>query len=185
MMLAAMSGIDSTVAVASRSAYIFLSAGAISGVCPIIAQPMLSICARASASVRSVRKPGIDSSLSSVPPVWPSERPDIIGTATPSDAIERRENERHLVADAAGRVLVDARPADVRELEPVAALKHRLGERGGFGAIEAAKKARHEQRGHLIVGHVTLGVGERERAPFAGLDAPTVALSFDQPVCEH
>ncbi len=30
--------------------------------------------------------PGIDSSLSSVPPVCPSPRPDIIGTATPQAA---------------------------------------------------------------------------------------------------
>ena len=35
---------------------------------------------------RSVRKPGIDSSLSSVPPVWPSARPEIIGTITPAAA---------------------------------------------------------------------------------------------------
>ena len=34
-------------------------------------------------SERLVRNPGMDSSLSSVPPVWPSPRPDIIGTATP------------------------------------------------------------------------------------------------------
>ena len=83
MMLEAMSGIDSTVDVASRSAYILRSAGAISVVCPINAQPIASICAFAFASERSVRKPGIDSSLSRVPPVCPSPRPDTIGTATP------------------------------------------------------------------------------------------------------
>ncbi len=86
MMLAAMSGIDSTVAVASRNAYIFRSAGAISLVCPMRAHPMRSIWARAWASVSDVVNPGIASSLSSVPPVCPSPRPDIIGTATPSDA---------------------------------------------------------------------------------------------------
>jgi hypothetical protein len=36
--------------------------------------------------VRSTLKPGIDSSLSSVPPVWPSPRPDTIGTAAPQAA---------------------------------------------------------------------------------------------------
>ena len=35
---------------------------------------------------QSTRKPGIDSSLSSVPPVWPRPRPDIIGTTTPQAA---------------------------------------------------------------------------------------------------
>ena len=49
------------------------------------AQPSCSSCARACASVSAVSKPGIDSSLSSVPPVCPSPRPDIIGTPTPSD----------------------------------------------------------------------------------------------------
>ena len=78
---------------------------------------------------------------------------------------ERREHERHLVADAARRMLVDARPSEVREFEPVAARQHGLGERRGLGAIEAAEKTRHEQRGHLVVGHVALGVGRgRARA---------------------
>ena len=49
-------------------------------------QPSFCTWALASASVRLVRKPGIASSLSSVPPVWPSPRPDIMGTATPQAA---------------------------------------------------------------------------------------------------
>ncbi len=98
---------------------------------------------------------------------------------------ERREHERDFVADAAGRVLVDARAADVREIEPVAAQQHRVGERGGFRAVEATEKARHEERGHLIVGDVTLGVGQGERAPLAGIDPAAIALSLDQAMCEH
>ena len=70
MMLDAMSGMDSTVAVASRSAYILRSAGAISGDWPKSAHPSLSTCARASESERFVRNPGIDSNLSRVPPVF-------------------------------------------------------------------------------------------------------------------
>ena len=78
-------------------------------------------------------EPGMDSSLSSVPPVWPRPRPDIIGTATPSDGDERREHERDLVADAAGGVLVDARARRGRaSVEPLAAVEHRLGERRRF-----------------------------------------------------
>ena len=57
-------------------------------------------------------------------------------------------------------------------LEPVAAVQHGLGERRGFGAIEPAEEARHEERRHLVVGDVALGVGKGERAPFPGLDAP-------------
>ena len=33
-----------------------------------------------------MRRPGIDSSLSSVPPVWPSPRPESFATARPSEA---------------------------------------------------------------------------------------------------
>ena len=39
-----------------------------------------------SSVVSSTRKPGIDSSLSSVPPVWPSPRPDIFPSGTPHAA---------------------------------------------------------------------------------------------------
>ena len=54
-----------------------------------------------------MRKPGIDSSLSSVPPVWPSPRPLIFPNGTPQAATIGADGERRLVADAAGRVLVD------------------------------------------------------------------------------
>jgi hypothetical protein len=48
-----------------------------------MAQPIRSTWARVSRMVSPVRKPGMDSSLSTVPPVCPSPRPDIMGTATP------------------------------------------------------------------------------------------------------
>ena len=86
MMDAVMSGMLSTVPVTSRRAYSFLSAGAISFVWPIIAQPTFASAAFISGSVRLTLNPGIASSLSSVPPVWPSPRPDIIGTGTPHAA---------------------------------------------------------------------------------------------------
>ena len=46
----------------------------------------LYMAARAFGEAAVRRNPGIASSLSSVPPVWPSPRPDIIGTATPHAA---------------------------------------------------------------------------------------------------
>ena len=86
MIDAEMSGMLSTVPVTSRSAYSFLSAGAMCAVWPIIAQPTRASATFISSSDRFTRKPGIDSSLSSVPPVCPSPRPDIIGTGTPHAA---------------------------------------------------------------------------------------------------
>ena len=80
------SGRLSTVAVTSRSAYNFLSAGARSLFCPTIHTPILLTLFKNSSSERSVLNPGIASSLSIVPPVCPSPRPLIFATFTPKDA---------------------------------------------------------------------------------------------------
>jgi hypothetical protein len=52
----------------------------------MIATPISRTCARNSSIVSSARKPGIDSSLSRVPPVWPSPLPDIFPSVTPQAA---------------------------------------------------------------------------------------------------
>ncbi len=62
-------GSDSTVAVTSRSAYSRLSAGASRAVWPIRHTPIDSTSSANRSTGRSIRNPGIDSSLSSVPPV--------------------------------------------------------------------------------------------------------------------
>ena len=80
------SGIESTVAVTSRSAYSTLSAGARSPVCEMIAQPISSTVRKKRVSSIAVHRPGMDSSLSSVPPVNPSPRPDIFATFAPHAA---------------------------------------------------------------------------------------------------
>ena len=54
--------------------------GAISALAETMAQRMSFNCARSWLSDNPVRKPGIASNLSSVPPVWPNPRPEIIGT---------------------------------------------------------------------------------------------------------
>ena len=53
--------------------------------------------------------PGWLSSLSSVPPLWPSPRPEIIGTKSPAGRDQRRQHEADVVPDPAGRMLVDDR----------------------------------------------------------------------------
>ena len=67
--LAAINGTDGTVAVASRSAYSFPSAGTRFADCAATAHPTSRTCPAISSGDRSVCIPGIDSSLSSVPPV--------------------------------------------------------------------------------------------------------------------
>jgi len=85
-MLAVISGTDSTIEAASRNWYRTRSAGASRSVCPAMQSPTASTW-RTNSSVESrVRQPGMDSSLSSVPPVCPSDRPEIMGTGTPAAA---------------------------------------------------------------------------------------------------
>ena len=57
-----------------------------SAVWPIMKTPIFASCARASSSLSETLKPGMLSSLSSVPPVMPRPRPEIMGTHRPSQA---------------------------------------------------------------------------------------------------
>ena len=86
IMLLAMSGMLSTVAVISRRAYIFLSASTRLAVCPATAIPISFTCAKKRSVGILVSKPGIASSLSMVPPVKPKPRPDNLATGTPAAA---------------------------------------------------------------------------------------------------
>ncbi|CAB5055965.1 unannotated protein [freshwater metagenome] len=82
----AISGIASTVAVTSRNAYNFLSAGASPADAAQITAPQLFKTLSISSLVNSARHPGIDSNLSKVPPVCPRPRPESCGTAPPQAA---------------------------------------------------------------------------------------------------
>ena len=118
MMDEAISGIDSTVAVASRSEYSLPSAGATSGVCPMNASPCLrQLRAKFVDASDSVRKPGIDSSLSSVPPVCPSARPEIIGHHDARRRRQRRRDQAGFIAHAAGGVFVHFHAGNRREVD--------------------------------------------------------------------
>jgi len=86
MMLAVISGMLSTVPVTSRNAYSRRSAGTTRSLCPVMAKPVRARSSTKLRTSRSVRYPGMDSSLSSVPPVCPRARPLIIGTTQPQAA---------------------------------------------------------------------------------------------------
>ena len=106
MMLLAISGMRVHRAVTSRSAYSSPSAGTSSALCPTSAQPIALDLRAHPSSGSSTRKPGMDSSLSSVPPVWPRPRPDILTNAAARRRHQRHEHDGRLVAHAAGAVLV-------------------------------------------------------------------------------
>ena len=76
----------STVAVTSRNAYSFLSAGARSAVCPIMAIPIRFTFSLNCSSEIAVENPVKLSSLSIVPPVCPRPLPLILATGIPRAA---------------------------------------------------------------------------------------------------
>ena len=86
IILDAINGILSTQEILSLNAYNFLSAGAKFNVCEIILIPMFSTFFIKLLISIFVLYPGIDSSLSTVPPVNPRPLPDIFATGTPRDA---------------------------------------------------------------------------------------------------
>ena len=66
---------------------------------------------------------------------------------------DRADGDRGLVADAAGRVLVDDLAAErCAEVERLAAADHRVGERVRLGGRQAAEVDGHAERGQLVVG---------------------------------
>ena len=103
-------------------------------------------------------KPGMVSSLSRVPPVWPSERPEIMGTRDAGRVFEAGggddggDEEGGFVADAAGGVLVDGEGVEGRGVEGFAGEAHGGGEGGELAGGEAAVEDGHEEGGDLGVG---------------------------------
>ena len=93
---------------------------------------------------------------------------------------ERSQDERHLVADATRRVLVDGRARKSLEVHPVSGADDRARPPRELGDREPAPEDGHEQRGDLLVGDraldvgaddpVDLGVGEGVGVPFRADD---------------
>ena len=126
---------------------------------------------RISSGVRSVRRPGIDSSLSRVPPVWPRPRPESFATASPSAAASGREDEGHAVGDPAGGVLVHRGPVEIAERDRVARGDHRARHRQRLVLVQAPQQRRHEERGGERIAELALRVTSDE-----GLDLPGASV---------
>ena len=87
MMEDTISGSESTVDVTSRRAYSVLSAGARCPVCAATTRPISFTWRMKSSTLIATDRPGMDSSLSSVPPVCPSPLPLIFATGAPQAAV--------------------------------------------------------------------------------------------------
>ena len=92
---------------------------------------------------------------------------------------QRREDQRDLVADAAGRVLVEHRAVEVPRQDR-AGVAHRLRERHALGRLEVAEEDRHRERGGLAVGDAAVGDALDEEAQLVVGERAAVALAPDQ-----
>ena len=132
-------------------------------------------------------KPGIDSSLSRVPPVWPSPRPDGWGyVATPHAATSGASGSADLVAHPTGGVLVGRRLGTAPgEVHPLPRRDHRRGPAHDLVAVHAVEQDRHRQCRHLLVRHHPMGVGVHDPVDLLGRQPPTVPLGDDHVDCVH
>ncbi len=87
-------------------------------------------------------------------PCGPAIGPTSSARRRPSDATSGARTIDTLSPTPPVECLSSARPAEVREVEALAAGEHGLGERGRLDAIETVEETRHEERGHLVVRHV-------------------------------
>ena len=166
----AISGIDSTVPVTSRSAYSLRSAGA--GLAGRRDDRADLVSAAVSSSLpRLARQPGIDSSLSRVPPVCPRPRPDSIGTTAPQLATSGASTSETLsptppveCLSTDGRGLPPAPTGGAGQVQPLARGDHLPGPGPELGPVEPVEVDRHQQRRHLLVGHLAAGVGGEQPA---------------------
>ena len=93
---------------------------------------------------------------------------------------DRADRERCLVADAAGRVLVDHLPpsAPLRSIvSPLLIIASVSTNVSGLG--ETAEVDGHAERGHLVVGHVAARVAEDQLGQLVGRQLVPVALALD------
>ncbi len=127
-----------------------------------------------------MRSPGIASSLSSVPPVCPSPRPDSFATASPSAA----PSGANASVTPSATPPVECLSTFGREIPSSASVSpeadHRAGERQGLFVVEPVDAGRHEPRRGLIVGEFAPGIVEHEGSELIGIQPVPVALGGDE-----
>ena len=173
---ATISGIDSTVAVTSRMAYRRRSAGARSSVWPMIAQPAARTAAR-----RRSRSGWVVVTGDAVQLV---QRAASMAQSAARDhrhiraarRHDRRQHQAHLVADAAGRVLVENRTVQIAPGEAGTGSGHGVGERDSLRAAHAVEENGHGERRHLALGDAPAGQPRDELGDLALIERAAVAL---------
>ena len=87
---------------------------------------------------------------------------------------ERRQDERDLVAHAAGRMLVGAGAAEIAPVEAPPRLEQRTREGHGLGVVQPLQERGHQPGARLVVGNRAA----RERRDEAGQCIGTVRAAF-------
>jgi hypothetical protein len=103
-----------------------------------------------------------------------------MGTTTPAAMAKRHQDQRGLVANATGGVLVDFRFGDMREVDHLARKHHFFGQIRRFLRGHIGKIDRHEQRRELVLRHFSIKRAVNDVANFFLTKLATVALLFDQ-----
>ena len=81
--------------------------------------------------------------MSSVPPVWPSPRPEIIGTGTPQAAARGARISDTLSPTPPVECLSTLMPGRVREVQHLAGLEHRRVHAPSSSGVEPAEEDGH------------------------------------------
>ena len=128
MMLEAMRGMQLTVAVTSRRAYIFLSATAMFSLWPITEMPMRFTCAKNSSWLRAVRVPGHALHLVDGAAGVAQAAAAHLGDLDPAGGCDGRDDQGGLVAHSAGGMLVHLDALDGGQVHHLAAVGHDVGQ---------------------------------------------------------
>ena len=96
-----------------------------------------------------------------------------------------RNDQRRLVTDAAGGVLVGLDARDGRQIDHVAGVGHDVGQHGGLLVSHAAQVDGHEKRRHLVVGHIACHIAVDGEGQFFMVQRTAVALLGDNIVHSH
>ncbi len=98
----------------------------------------------------------------------------------PARGHNRRDDQRSLVSHAAGGVLVHLAPRDLRKVQHLARVEHRVGERGGLRTTQPAKHCGHQKRRHLIIGNFAAGITCDDEFNFIARQFSAIALFADE-----
>ena len=121
------------------------------------------------------------------------ERPPGMAQAAPGDhrnpgatgRQRRRQQQRDVVADAAGGVLVERRAVQLRPVEDIAGIAHRLGEKYALFGRHAVEEDGHGESGDLAFGHRAVGQTFDQEGDLVAGEWAAVPLPSDNLLRQH